>query len=114
MGAIDSVFWDKISGAFVPVAALLTSAILFGIFIAFAGASPFETYALIYKGAFGSWFSWQNSLQRAAPLLLTALCTALPAQMGLVIIGGEGALVIGGIASVSSALVFQEFLPTPH
>ncbi len=104
-------FTDKLSAALVPILALLVSAVLFGIFVAFAGVSPFETYALIYKGAFGTWFSWQNSLQRAAPLLLTALCTALPAQMGLVIIGGEGALVIGGLASVSTALVLQSFLP---
>ena len=50
----------------------------------------------MYRGAFGTWFSLQNTLQRAAPLILTALCTALPAQLGLVIIGGEGALVLGG------------------
>ncbi len=50
----------------------------------------------MYQGAFGTWFSWQNTLSRAAPLMLTALCTALPAQLGLVIIGGEGALLLGG------------------
>ena len=100
-----------LSGVFVPLSALLVSAVLFGIFVALAGASPFETYALIYKGAFGSWFSWQNTLQRAAPLLLTALCTALPAQMGLVIIGGEGALVVGGMAAVTAALAVNDILP---
>ena len=55
-------------------------------------------------GAFGSWFSWQNTLLRASPLLLTALCTALPAQMGLVIIGGEGAFVLGGLAAMAAGL----------
>jgi simple sugar transport system permease protein len=30
---------------------------------------------------------------------LTALCTALPAKIGLIMIGGEGALVLGGVAS---------------
>ena len=53
-------------------------------------------WSLMYKGAFGSWFSWQNTLTRASPLLLTALCVALPARLGLVVIGGEGALVLGG------------------
>jgi len=38
-------------------------------------------------------------LQRAAPLILTALCVALPAQAGLIVIGGEGALVVGGLAA---------------
>ena len=58
--------------------------------------SPLDLLLLMYQGAFGTWFSWQNTLTRAAPLILTALCTALPARLGLVIIGGEGALVLGG------------------
>lgn len=81
----------------VPVAALLVSLVLFGIFIAFTGRNPFEVYATLYKGAFGSWFSWQNTLLRAAPIMLTALCTALPARAGLVVIGAEGAVVVGGL-----------------
>ena len=87
-----------------PVAAGAATVVLFGLFVAFAGRSPFEVYRLMAVGAFGSWFSWQNTLLRASPLLLTALCTALPAQMGLVIIGGEGAFVIGGLAAIAAGL----------
>ena len=58
----------------------------------------------MYVGGFGTWFSWQNTLQRAAPLILTALCTAIPAHLGLVIIGGEGALVLGGLGAMVMAL----------
>src|SRR5438046_9324914 len=82
----------------IPAGALAVSLILFGIFVAFAGANPLAVYRTIYRGAFGSWFSWQNTLQRAAPLMLTALCTALHAQVGLIVIGGEGAQVIGAVA----------------
>ena len=63
------------------------------------GKNPFDLYFYMYQGAFGTWFSWQNTLTRAAPLILTALCTALPAQLGMVIIGGEGALLIGALFS---------------
>jgi simple sugar transport system permease protein len=52
-----------------------------------------------------------NTLQRAAPLLLTALCVALPAQLGLIVIGGEGALIVGGIAAVAAALVTRGASP---
>ena len=78
----------------IPLLALAASMVLFGAFVLIVGADPFAVYGLMYKAAFGTWFSWQNSLSRAAPLVLTALCTALPAQMGMVIIGGEGALVL--------------------
>jgi general nucleoside transport system permease protein len=91
-----------------PFAAILASLVLFGAFMIFAGRNPFEVYRLMAVGAFGSWFSLQNTLQRAAPLLLTALCTALPAQMGLVIIGGEGAFVMGGLAAMAAGLPLSD------
>ena len=37
------------------------------------------------------------------PLLLAALCVALPARLGLVVIGGEGAIVLGGVAAAAVA-----------
>jgi len=83
----------------IPIGALLTTLVLFGLFVAILGKNPLEVYFLMYQGAFGSSFAWQNSLVRAAPLILTALCVALPARAGLMIIGGEGALVLGGLAA---------------
>jgi simple sugar transport system permease protein len=81
----------------------LVSVALFGAFVGLAGANPLEVYEQMYRGAFGTWFSLQNSLQRAAPLMLTGLCTALPARLGLVVIGGEGALYVGGTAAAAVA-----------
>ena len=87
-----------------PLAALLLSAVAFSIFLALLGKSPAEFFSLMWRGAFASSFSLQNTLQRASPLLLTALCVAVPAQLGLVIIGGEGAVVLGGLAAAVVAL----------
>jgi len=83
----------------IPVGALLAAMVVFGLFMAALRQSPLEVYALIYRGGFASSFAWQNTLARAAPLVLTALCVALPAQVGLMVIGGEGALVLGGLAA---------------
>ena len=88
----------------IPVAALMAGAAGFALFIAVLGKSPLDLATLIYQGGFGSWFSLQNSMQRAAPLLLAALCVAAPARLGLVIIGGEGAIVLGGLAAAAAAL----------
>src|SRR6478609_1677461 len=85
-------------------AALVGALAAFGIFVALFGKNPLDLYFYMYHGAFGTWFSWQNTLTRAAPLILTALCTALPAQLGMVIIGGEGALLIGALSATSVAL----------
>jgi len=111
----SSAVWlalDRFAGAAVyvviPALAFAVSLGLFGIFVALFGKDPLDLYFYMYQGAFGTWFSWQNTLTRAAPLILTALCTALPAQLGMVIIGGEGALLIGALAATSAALVMQE------
>jgi simple sugar transport system permease protein len=94
-----------------PIAALLVALLIFGIFCALSGANPLAVYGSIYKAAFGSWSAWQNTLIRSAPLMLTALCTALPARLGLVIIGNEGALVMGGLFAVITGLSVGSSLP---
>jgi general nucleoside transport system permease protein len=99
-GARLTVWFDAIA---VPLAGIAVSFAIFGVFVGLAGASPLNVYYQMYRGAFGSWFSFQNTLLRAAPLTLTALCTALPAQLGLVVIGAEGALVLGALGSVVAA-----------
>ncbi len=91
--------------------ALVASLVLFGAFVALAGANPFDVYYQMYRGSFGTSFSVQNTLLRAAPLMLTALCTAVPARLGLMMIGGEGALVIGGLAAIGSGLAMANAAP---
>jgi simple sugar transport system permease protein len=99
----DDNFAMKPIDLLLPSAAILAALALFGVFVSFAGVSPVEVWLILFKGAFGDWFSWQNTLQRAAPLMLTALCVALPARAGLTVIGGEGALVLGGLAAAAAA-----------
>ncbi len=51
------------------VGSLTVSMVLFGAFVASAGADPFEVYQTMYRAAFGTSFSWQNTLIRTAPLM---------------------------------------------
>jgi ABC-type uncharacterized transport system permease subunit len=88
----------------IPLLALTISAVLFSIFLLAVGKSPAQFYALVYQGGFGTAFSIQNTLQRSAPLILTALAVAIPARIGLIMIGGEGALVLGGFAAAAIAV----------
>jgi ABC-type uncharacterized transport system permease subunit len=92
-------FGPTLEALAIPIGALVAAMMIFGLFMAVLGHSPTEVYKLIWQGGFASSFSWQNTLSRAAPLILTALCVALPAQAGLMIIGSEGALVLGGLAA---------------
>lgn len=89
---------------FIPVAALIASALVFSIFLLVIGKSPVDFFTLVWTGGFGSSFSFQNTLQRSAPLILTGLAFAVPARIGMTIIGGEGALVLGGFVAAAVAI----------
>ena len=45
------------------------------------------------------------------PLILTALAVAIPARIGLIMIGGEGALVLGGFAAAAVAIPMIGVVP---
>ncbi|ADZ70393.1 ABC transporter permease [Polymorphum gilvum] len=96
-----------------PFLALLVSAALFSAFLLALGKSPAEFFSLVWRGGFGTGFSWQNTLVRSAPLVFTALCVAIPARLGLVVIGGEGALVLGGFAAATIAIPLVGAVPAP-
>ena len=76
----------------IPLGALIASAVVFSLFLLLLGKSPVEFFQLVWRGGFGTSFSFQNTLQRSAPLILTGLAFAIPAQIGLTMIGAEGAL----------------------
>lgn len=84
----------------IPIGAIVVGLAFFAVFLLIVtDANPLAVYESIYRAGFGSWFSFQKTLIRAAPLLLTALCVVIPAQLGLIVIGAEGALVMGGLAA---------------
>jgi simple sugar transport system permease protein len=88
----------------IPLVALIIAAGLFALFLIAIGKSPVDFVAYVWRGGFGTAFSFQNTLQRSAPLILTALAVAIPARIGLIMIGGEGALVLGGFACAALAI----------
>jgi len=88
----------------IPLLALIIAAGLFAVFLMAIGKSPVDFVSYVWRGGFGTAFSFQNTLQRSAPLILTALAVAIPARIGLIMIGGEGALVLGGFAAGALAI----------
>ena len=96
---------DGLESLLLSLIAVSAAALLFGIFLALRGHDPLAVYRTLYLGAFGTRFSLETTLTQAAPLLLTALCTLIPARVGLLVIGAEGAVVLGGIGAVLAGTV---------
>jgi general nucleoside transport system permease protein len=99
-------YGDSLASLLLSAAALLVAGLLFGGFVLLQGLDPLAVYGTLWLGAFGTRFSIENTLTQAAPLLLTALCTLIPARAGLLVIGGEGALVLGGLGAVMAGAAF--------
>jgi ABC-type uncharacterized transport system permease subunit len=95
----------------IPAFALLMAALLFALFLLAIGKSPVDFVSYVWRGGFGTAFSFQNTLQRSAPLILTALAVAIPARIGLIMIGAEGALVLGGFAAAAIAVPMIGVVP---
>ena len=95
----------------IPAFALLMAALLFALFLLAIGKSPVEFITYVWRGGFGTAFSFQNTLQRSSPLILTALAVAIPARIGLIMIGAEGALVLGGFAAAAIAVPMVGVVP---
>lgn len=89
------------------LAALVFSFLLFALFLVLIGANPMEVFAYMIEGSVGSSFSIQNTILMATPLLFVSFCTALPAKLGMVVIGGEGALVMGGLAAAVAGVALS-------
>lgn len=75
------------------------------------GANPFETYKAVITGSFGSTANIMSVFAYTTPLILTGLGAVVAFQGGVFNIGGEGQLLIGGLAAIITGMYVD--LPAP-
>jgi len=80
-----------------PLSAIIAAFIICSTLILWAGESPLQAYALLFKGAAGSRFALTETLTRATPLILTGLAAAIAFKAKLWNIGGEGQFYAGAL-----------------
>ncbi len=92
-----------------PILLSVVGALLIGsLMLLGAGGNPLRAYAAMVEGAFGP-TQWRNTLIVAVPVVGMALAVAVPLRAGVVNLGGEGQIVIGGI----TAAVLAATVPLP-
>ncbi|MEA3215597.1 MAG: ral nucleoside transport system permease protein [Acidimicrobiia bacterium] len=91
--------------------AILGALVIFGAFMAMKGVDPLQAYREMWHSTFTDSGSWGGIAVRAAPVALTALAVAVPARAGLINVGGEGQLVLGGVAAAGVYLAAGDHLP---
>ncbi|MDC7228047.1 MAG: ABC transporter permease [Spirochaetales bacterium] len=94
-----------------PVISFLVSLILTAVMLAAVKINPAEVYAAMFRGAFGTWRDFSETLVKAIPLILTSLGVATAFKLKFWNIGAEGQLVLGGIGASWVALFASAWLP---
>ena len=97
-----------LSGAAVPVGAVLGAFAVGALMIWLLGASPVEGYKALLEGAFGGRAELAETALKATPLLLvgTGICIAFRAKV--INIGGEGQILFGALFSTLAALALGD------
>ena len=84
----------------IPLVAIILALIIGALIIKLLGMDPVLAYTNLAIGAFGNIYGISNTLTQATPLIFTGLSFALARRAGLLNIGAEGQLYIGGLCSV--------------
>jgi ABC-type uncharacterized transport system permease subunit len=95
---------DRLSVAVAVVGALLIGAVV----IALSGTNPLLAYGEMVDGAFtGS--GLRNTVARMIPIVGMGLALSIPFRAGVINLGGEGQMVLGGLAGTLCAI----YMPGP-
>ncbi len=86
-----------------PVSIVLALAIG-GVFMLIAGANPLEGFVAMFQGALGNGLGISNTLQRAIPIVGLAMAVAIAFRAGVINLGAEGQMVLGGLVGGVVAL----------
>ena len=79
----------------VPVLSVLLAFAIGAIIMVALGANPVKALTSLYKGAFGTTAAIGTTLNKATPLIFTALCACFAYKCGVFILGGEGQFLFG-------------------
>lgn len=81
-----------------PIMALLASFLIGSIVILLTSSTnPIDAYAFMFKGAFGSIASWQDTIIKAIPFIFTALSFSVARRCGIINLGAEGQFIMGAL-----------------
>lgn len=100
------------SSSWIPVASVLLAFVVSGVIIHLCGLDVISAAKNMIEGSLGSKNAIAESLLKMGPLIFTGLAYALAARCGLVNIGAEGQLYIGGLTAALVGIYIPN-LPAP-
>ncbi len=97
-----------------PTVAVTLALTICAVFIALLGFDWRLAYLSLLEGSFGNTNALSETFIKATPLIFTGLSFAIARRCGLVNLGAEGQLFIGGLFSTFVGVSFNELPPLIH
>lgn len=98
---------DFLFRAALPVLAMLAALLIGAVVLMILKVNPFEAYAAIITGVFGSMSGFTQSLVKATPLLFVGLGICIAFRASVINIGAEGQIILGALAATAWSLAFR-------
>ncbi|OLP61234.1 ABC transporter permease [Xaviernesmea oryzae] len=95
----------------VPMA-ILIGVVIGGLLVLVSGGNPFNAYWRILVGSLAP-ANWPDTLNWAVPLVGMTIAAAIPLRGGMVNLGGDGQLAIGGFVAAVLPVLLPQILPLP-
>jgi ABC-type uncharacterized transport system permease subunit len=93
------------------VAAIVGAILIFSAILLINGADPVAVLGAAWTNTVLLPTSFQEILIKAGPIALAALAVVVPTRAGLVNVGGEGQLIVGGVAAAGVGIATAGRLP---
>lgn len=107
-GAFTFAVVRPLVGLVVPLTAVVAALAVGAVMLLALGANPLKGYAALFDGAFGSWDALADTAIKSMPLLLVGVGICIAFRAGVINIGGEGQIILGGIFSTTVALLIPD------
>ncbi len=95
----------------IRIAAFLMSLLVVSILLVCMHYNPVSVFIVMLKGAFGKEFLIRETVKGTIPLVITATGLSLAFRMRFWNIGGEGQILIGGIAATAVSFLLGKSVP---
>ena len=97
-------FLSRVSEALLPLIAVPLALLIGAGMLLVMGVNPVQAYSAMFQGAFGNISGFTQTLVKATPLLLVGLGVTIAFRGGVINIGGEGQILVGGLAATALAV----------
>ena len=91
---------NRLFNILVPLISIFLGLVAGAIIMLIYGYNPIESYAALWKGAFGDIYFFGETVRQVTPYILTGLAVAFAFRAGLFNIGAEGQVIAGWLAAV--------------